>query len=99
MAIRRFLRGLLLEKRSSETAACFFSLLIRCNTEEAGLNDSPHSSIRSAPTDICPLVGCLYHGWGCHLIRPHACGRLSESVAANGRDHHPVAGPCIGRKI
>ena len=40
------------------------------------------------------LLTLILIGAGIRSLRPPAGGCLSRSVAADGRDHHPMAGPC-----
>src|SRR6185437_7810357 len=89
----RFSRDFPLETESWATAACFFSLPIRCNTEEAGSNDTSHRSVRASTAAIDPAYGRHNHGGRNHIVPSHAGGRLPRSLANYGGDHHPVARP------
>src|SRR6185312_2926183 len=92
MAGHRFSRDFQSETGSWATAACFFSLPIRCNTEEIGSNDPSHRSVRASATAIDPPYGRHNHCGGNRIVPSHAGGRLSRSLAANGGDHHQWPG-------
>src|ERR1035438_4173584 len=92
MARRKSRRAFPLERGLWATAACFFSLLIRCNTEEASSNDPSNCSIRAAATAIDPVTGGDHFNWRNYCIPPHARGRLPRSLPTDGGGHYTMAG-------
>src|SRR5579859_858002 len=80
------------ERRLWATAACFFSLLIRCSTEEAASHDSPHRSFRAAATAPGSAGGGIHRRDRRNLISAHAGGRVPRSLSADGRSYYPMAG-------
>src|ERR1700733_6425137 len=74
MARRKSQRAFPLERGLWAMAACFYSLPIRCNTEEAVTNDSSRRPVCFTATCLDPAAGIIDYHRRRDLVRAYAGG-------------------------